>query len=322
MERRTFIGLLGLCTLLPLSAGCTPLPTQESPSSAPLQPESKSYEFAFVCPVIQNEYWQRCIDGIAHADADFGTHTQVVGPQETADFAVEIVNSMEAALALRPDGILAYIGIEDLAPLIQAAADLGIPVLALDSDAPDTPRIAYVGTDSYNCGYRAGEEMVRLTDGTAKIGLLMSSFSADKEQAVIDAFKDCIADYDMEIVAWEQTDADPQVAAEKTVEMLEEHPDITAMFNTGGLNVAGAARAKKALGCDDLVLIGFDDIEENLRYIREGVIDVIFAQAPGQMGYRGVQLLKEYLDKGRLSRDTYDTGAIRVTMENVDSYQE
>ncbi len=319
MKRRTCIGLLALS---PLLAGCTMLPEPNASAPTPSQPEPTSYDFVFVCPIVHNEYWQHCIEGIESADADFGTRTQVVGPQEATNFAVEIVGYMKEAVALRPDGILAYAGIEDLAPLIQESTDLGIPVLALDSDAPDTARVAYVGTDSYNCGYQAGEEMVRLTDGAAKIGILMSSFSADKEQAVVAAFMDCIDDYDLEVVAWEQTDADPDVAEAKTAQMLSEHPEITAMFNTGGFNVTGAARTKVALGRDDLVLIGFDDIEENLRYIREGVIDVIFAQSPHQMGYRGVQLLKEYLDKGHLPRKTYDTGTTRVTMENVDSYRE
>ncbi|MCM1283780.1 MAG: response regulator [Muribaculaceae bacterium] len=284
------------------------------------QDGERSYDFIFVCPIVENEYWESCVEGMQRADEELGTSTKVIGPGTANNFTTEIVGYMEQAIEERPDGIMVYAGIEALFPLIEQATGLGIPVLALDSDAPDTSRVAYVGTDAFHSGYKAGETMVELTGGSAKVGLLVSSRSAEKEMQVMDAFADAVADYDIEIVAMEETNADPGVAEEKTRQMLTEHPEINAMFNTAGYNVTGAARAKRAMGREDLVLLGFDDIEENLRYVREGVINAIFVQRIEQVGYQGVRLMKECIDRGSLLMDSYDTGTIKVTKENVDTY--
>ena len=75
-------------------------------------------------------------------------------------------------------------------------------------------------------------------------------------------------------------------------------------------------------GLNSLILVGFDDVEENLAFVREGVIDALLVQLPYQMGYQGVHLLKEFVDKGKVERDAYDTGSILINQENVDSYWE
>ncbi|MFQ9703438.1 MAG: hypothetical protein ACLR0U_17095 [Enterocloster clostridioformis] len=52
------------------------------------------------------------------------------------------------------------------------------------------------------------------------------------------------------------------------------------------------------------------------------MIDALLVQLPYQMGYQGVHLLKEFVDKGKVERDAYDTGSILINQENVDSYWE
>lgn len=338
MKKKTAILLCFMILLsgYSLLSGCSaadPVPGQKpSDTSAVSQTEAASpgqesaekdsYHFIFVCPIIDNEYWQACIKGIQKADRELGTSTRVIGPQSAANFSAEIIGYMEDAVSSAPDGIMAYAGIEGMFPLIDQAGEQGIPFLAIDSDAPNTSRVAYVGTDSYNCGYRAGEVMVQLTGGKGAIGVLCSSLSAEKESNVLNAFYDAISDYDMEVVAIDETDADPDVAAEKTRTMLERHPEITAMFNTAGYNVTGAARVKKEQNLENLVLVGFDDVEENIGFVREGIINALFVQAPDQMGYQGVRLLKECVDNGgQLPYSSYDTGTTLVTQENVDTYK-
>ena len=54
----------------------------------------ESYEFIFVCPIVGLEYWNLCADGIAAADAEFGTSTQIVGPTDASNFVTEVVTYM------------------------------------------------------------------------------------------------------------------------------------------------------------------------------------------------------------------------------------
>lgn len=290
------------------------------PSCSKQKKAKDGTEFIFVCPILKNEYWEACVKGIARADLELGTHTKTIGPEDATHFPVEMVRYMSQAVEENPDGIMAYAGLDTLNPFIEKLNKEKIPFIAIDSDTKKEMREAYVGTDSYDLGYKAGEAMVKYTNGKGKLGLLVSSLSAEKEMLVLDAFKDAILDYDYEFIAVDETDADPNVAEIKTEAMLEAHPEITAMFNTAGYNVTGAARVKQKKNLD-IVLIGFDDVVENLEFIRQGVINAIIAQDPEQMGYRGVYVLKELVDKGSLPKENYQTPTILITKENVDSYK-
>ena len=102
---------------------------------------------------------------------------------------------------------------------------------------------------------------------------------------------------------------------------MQTYPDLTAVLGTSAYDVQAAARVKYEYGLDDLKLVGYDDQEETLRYIREGVIDAIIVQDPYTMGYLGVKNLYDYLTTGAVENEHVDTGTITVTIENVDSYR-
>lgn len=280
-------------------------------------------EFIFVCPIVGLEYWNMCSDGIAAADAEFNVNTQIVGPTDASTFTTEVVNYMESAIATKPDGILCYAGLDSYPKLLQEAADQGIPVITIDSDCSDTTnRIAYVGTDPYNAGYSSGEAMVAATGGEGTIAILTSSVSSEKEQTEIEAFKDAIADTNLEVVCMEETNADLATGVQKMEAIAQTYPDLTAVLGTSAYDVQAAAKVKVEYGLDDLHLIGYDDQEETLAYIREGVIDGVIVQAPYQMGYLGVKMLSEYIDNGTLEDENIDTGTITVTIDNVETYKD
>ena len=44
-----------------------------------------------------------------------------------------------------------------------------------------------------------------------------------------------------------------------------------------------------------IILIGFDYIEENIRYLEEGLIDFLICHKPEEQGYRGVMNLYQRL---------------------------
>lgn len=302
--------------------------TSESASTSEEAAEESSgetdreYEFVFVCPIVGYEYWNICADGIEKADEELGTNTQIIGPTDASSFTTEIANYMESAISTKPDAIMAYSGLEVMAPLIEKAHEQGIPFISIDSDAPDTSRIAYVGTVPYNAGVKTGEAMIEFTGGSAKVALLCSSLSAEKEMEEVEAFNDTVADYDIEIIATEETNADLATAVTKMEALVSAHPEMTAVLCTSGYDVQAAAKVKKERGLDDLVLVGYDDMEETLNFIREGLINGVVVQDPYQMGYLGVHLLKEYVDNGKLDEEIYDTGTILVTKDNVENYRD
>ena len=285
--------------------------------------ENKAYEFTFICPLVGLEYWDMCADGIRAADEEFGTSTQIVGTSDASMIVSAMATNMETAIASHPDGIMAYCGLDIMPPLIKTSMEAGVPVLALDSDAPDSERIAYVGTNPYNAGYASGEALLDASEGKPmKVAVIMSSIAAEKEMLEIEAFKDAVADADVEIIATEESNADLVTGVTKMEALVQTYPEMTAVLGTSAYDVQAAAKVKEEMGLDDLVLIGYDDQEETLNYIRKGVINGIIVQDPYMMGYLGVKTMKEYLDNDhKLENTEIDTGTITVTAENVDNYR-
>lgn len=326
MKKKVVSVLVMLAMASMMIAGCGSSSGSEESSDAGAGSSESSgdkKEFIFVCPIVGLEYWNMCSDGIEAADSEMNVETQIVGPTDSTTFTTEIVSYMESAISSMPDGILCYAGLETFPNLLQQAADQNIPVITIDSDCSDTTnRVAYVGTDPYNAGYSSGEAMIEATGGEGKVAVLTSSVSSEKEQEEIEAFEDAIADTDLEVVAMEETNADLATGVEKMEALIQTYPDLTAVLGTSAYDVQAAAKVKVEYGLDDLHLIGYDDQEETLNYIRDGVIDAIIVQNPYEMGYQGVKLLSQYIDGETLESDSYDTGTVTVTEENVDSYRD
>ena len=306
--KRTLATLLALVMVLALAFGSCAM--------------AEGYNFIFVCPIVGLEYWNLCTDGIEAADAEFGTSTQVVGPTDASNFVTEVVGYMQTAIATKPDGIFCYAGLDSMPKLLAEAAEAGIPVVTIDSDCSDTTnRIAYAGTDPYNAGYASGLAMVEGTGGEGTIAILTSSLGSEKEQIEIKAFMDAIADTNLEVVVTEETNADLSVGVVKMEAIAQTYPDLKAVLGTSAYDVQAAAKVKVEYGLDDLVLVGYDDQEETLKYIRDGVIYGVIVQDPYTMGYLGVKNLYDYLTNGKVENEHVDTGTITVTLDNIDTYK-
>ena len=80
------------------------------------------------------------------------------------------IQIMEDLINQKVDGIaIGPCDSEALTPYIDKAVDAGIPVLCFDTDAPDSKRFGYVGTDNYEAGRAMGEELGKALDGKGSV---------------------------------------------------------------------------------------------------------------------------------------------------------
>ena len=83
-------------------------------------------------------------------------------------------------------------------------------------------------------------------------------------------------------------------------DMLEKYPDMTAVIGTNAYETVAAGAVVEAMGYSDKIrIVGFDDNEETMDYIKKQVIDATIVQQPEKMGYNGVKLLTE-LAEGKI----------------------
>ena len=140
-----------------------------------------------------SEFFNWCYQGMVDAAARIGPQikTELQGPAEW-DASLE-ARAIEELTAKGATGILATAG--DAAPWCRPSTQpskLGFPVLTFDSDAPDSKRLTFVGTQNYAAGYTAGEAMAEWLGGKGKIAI--STFPGPDHLAKrVQGFKDALA---------------------------------------------------------------------------------------------------------------------------------
>ena len=148
------IGAMLGAALLPLVAGC--------------ERHSSAEHYYLVTTNTRLDYWQSAADGLAQAGAEYGVHADLRGPEDY-DAQAE-VQEFRNVVALKPDGILVSVADEKLMrPAIDSAVAAGIPVITLDSDAPHSRRLYFIGTNNTEVGRLGGQELVRRLGGKGNV---------------------------------------------------------------------------------------------------------------------------------------------------------
>ena len=99
----------------------------------------KSEHYFLIATNINLSYWQSAHEGFSSAAAQYGVTEDMRGP-DTFNPAIE-VDEFRAAVARKPAGILVSVSDPRLmGPEINKAISAGIPVITMDSDAPDSQR--------------------------------------------------------------------------------------------------------------------------------------------------------------------------------------
>ena len=102
-------------------------------------------------------------------------------------------DAFKHAVALKPSGILVSAADASiLTPDINAALDQNIPVITIDSDAPDSKRLFFVGTDNYSAGSIGGKMTAKLLNGKGNVVVFTISTQSnlkDRLQGYLSAFE-------------------------------------------------------------------------------------------------------------------------------------
>jgi len=189
--------------------------------------EAKVYRFTLVSPLVGHPYWVTVEDGMKAGNEQFGVDTQYVGPTEIN--IDEQIKDIETAIASKVDGIITMaLDPTAFTPVINKAVAAGIPVVLIDTDAPDSDRNFYAGTSNYAAGFEAGKAMIDATGGNANIGIITGAINAANLIERIDGFTDAIKDQpNMQILAVEPSDTDLLKATEKAQSLLQTYQNLT-----------------------------------------------------------------------------------------------
>ena len=172
-----------------------------------------------------------------------------------------------------------------------------VPLFTTDSDAPQSDRIAYLGSSNTLAGVQAGEEMVKaLPDGGKCMGFV-GFLGADNAKERIAGFKQAIEGHNIELVDVRGDDVDFARARTNVDDVLVANPEITCMVGFYSYNPPKIYEALQAAGkLGQITVVAFDEDPVTLGAVREGSFAATVVQQPFEWGYQGMKLMAAYLE--------------------------
>jgi ribose transport system substrate-binding protein len=236
------------------------------------------------------DFWTIARKGTEKADAELADVT--VEFRLGDGTAAEQKRIVDDLLAKGVDGI----AISPVDPANQSAmldeAAQRVVVFTHDSDAPNSKRECYVGTDNVAAGRQAGALIKEALPQGGKIALFVGKLDARNAQERLQGIKEAIAGSSIEILDVRTDDTDQVRAKANVAEMLVGHPDVAALVGLWSYNgpaILNAARDAGKIG--SVKIIAFDEDDETLTGVKSGAIVGTVVQQPYEFGYQSMTLL-------------------------------
>ena len=282
--------------------------------------------YAMVVFLKGSEFFNWAYGGMQDAAKLLGADikTELRGPA-TWD-ASQKARAIEQLIAKGDKGIIVTAGdATTFNPAIDKAMARGIPVITFDSDAPDSQRLCFAGTNNYEAGKVAGKSMVEWLNGEGEVGI--STFPGPNHLVErIRGFKDGLAGSKVKVVATCNDEGKVAAAESAITAMLQAHPEIDAVFAAHGNPGPGAVAAVKNVGKEGKIqIMGFDFGMPVVEGIDKGQIRGTVGQNPYLMGYVGMMMAWAANQKTRVDGmhvpPSINTGVRILTKEDIGVYK-
>jgi ribose transport system substrate-binding protein len=269
-----------LAAVLPLLAGCTR--------------HSKSEQYYLIATNTAVPYWKTAADGFAAAGAEYGVSVDTRGPAGLNPQAE--VDEFKAMVARKPAGILVSVANAKLmAPEIDAAIAAGIPVITVDSDAPESKRLYFIGTNNLEAGRLGGRRLTAKLNGKGNVVFFTNPGQPNLDER-LRGYEDIFATFPgIKVVEVFDIKADPGSALDQAGVYLARTgaakiDAFVCLDSRSGSNVAEAFKRRSAT---DRLLITMDTDIDTLHLVGDGTIDSTISQKPYTMAFLGLKALDD-----------------------------
>jgi ribose transport system substrate-binding protein len=290
--------------------------------------------YILVSANIKVPYWEGAGAGFGQAARQLGVGAAFQGP-DTYDPANER-EVFDRAVKKKPSGILVSVADPTLLKdSIDNAIAAGIPVITIDSDAPASKRLFFIGTNNYQAGMIGGKRLVQELKGKGTVAVFTMPSQSNLDER-LRGYKAAIeGSPQIKLAHIIDIKGDPRVAFDSTTQFLandkKEHIDAFVCLEAlSGKEIAGVLSNYNVKG---RTIIAMDTDPDTLQWIQKGVIAATISQKPYTMAYMGLLLLDDLhheppktLDAD-WAHDTFapvpafvDTGSALVDKSNVDAF--
>ena len=288
MKLSTILTGLALCGLT--LAGCSK--SGDTTTTAP--GAAKPLHLAFVTNNAAN-FWTIARRGTEQAakDVDGLTVDFLIPSQATAAEQKSIIDDL---LAKGVDGVaMSPIDPSNQVQMINDAAKQAL-IFTQDSDAPDSARTCYIGTDNKAAGRQAGELMKKALPNGGKIMVFVGKIDAQNAKDRFGGLKEALAGSNIQILDVRTDNTDTVKAKANVTDTLVTVPDIAGMVGLWSYNGPAIVNAVKEAGkVGQVKIVCFDEEDETLAAIKDGSIYATVVQQPFEFGRLAITNMAKYL---------------------------
>lgn len=262
------------------------------------------------------DFWKLAEAGMKKAQAELPNYTvQIKYPeQSTAAVQDRLLDDLVASGAA---GII----ISSVDPKTQTEALNKIAgqtlLFTTDSDAPQSKRVAYIGSSNRNAGKQAAEILKKNLPNGGKCVAFAGLPGADLTHERLEGIKEGIQGTKIEIVDVRSDEMDQTRAKSNVADILTARGDINCMIGVFAYNTPQIYLALQEAGqLGKVTVVGFDNDQATLGGIKSGAIAGTVVQQPFEWGYQGMKDLARYIegDKSFIPKD----GLIIIPTQIID----
>jgi ribose transport system substrate-binding protein len=165
-----------------------------------------------------------------------------------------------------------------------------------DSDAPDSKRVAYIGTDNFAAGVEAGKLIKEALPDGGKIMVFVGATDAENAKQRFGGIKKELEGSKVEVIDIRTDDTDTVRAQKNAEDTMVKYPDIAGLvglYNYNGPAILNAVRAAGQAG--KVKIICFDENDETLEGVASGDIYGTVVQQPFEFGKQAITKMAKHL---------------------------
>ena len=255
---------------------------------------AKTLRLAFVTNNA-SDFWTIARKGTEKADAELA-NVEVefkINPDGTAAEQQRVVDDLlakgVAGMAISP------VDPKNQTQMINRAASQAL-VVTQDSDAVESNRTCYIGTDNEAAGRQAGELVKKALPQGGTIMVFVGMLDAQNAQERYRGLQKALEGSNVKILDVRTDNTERVRAKSNAADTLVKYPDVAGMvglWSYNGPSILSAVRDAGKIG--KVKIIAFDEEDDTLAGVKEGAIEATVVQQPYEFGYQSIHLMAKIL---------------------------
>jgi len=289
----------------------------------------KIYRFIYVIPFHKDgDYWSTVEKGFQMAMQEFAGYNVSFEKAGFDQYDVNSFNSLaEKLIQNMPDAVfIAPIFKDETLKLTSKLTEDGVHFAFIDSVIDEADFLTYYGQNSTLSGYIAAKFLVDDLNENDKILVIrtkrkgaVSNQTRNRFTGFMNYLTENSLDTKIQIIEAELPENKEEANKMLLENLIAENPSIRAAI-TFNSKVYRLARKFESLNIRNIRLIGYDLLDENVHFLRQGVISFLLAQRPEKQAYLAAKdMCKKLIFNQEVNKINYMPIDILIK-ENIDAY--